>query len=184
MAKFYSFFLTEWYSTSFFNPFICWTLRLFCILAIINNAAMNVGVHVSFQIHIFVLFGYIPRGGIAGYGSSIFSIFEEPPYYFKQWLYPFTFLSITYKGSLFSTSSPTFVVCSLVDDSHFDMCEVISHCDFLIFLFFRATPMAYGSSLARAQIGATAAGLFHRHSNAGSKLRLQLTPQLTAIPDP
>ena len=35
-----------------------------------------------------------------------------------------------YKGSLFSASSPAFVICRLFDDSHFDSCEVISHCGF------------------------------------------------------
>ena len=30
-----------------------------------------------------------------------------------------------YKGSLFSIYSPTFVICGLFDDSHFDECEVI-----------------------------------------------------------
>ena len=35
---------------------------------------MNIGVHVSFQISVFIFFGYIPRSGIVGsYGSSIFS---------------------------------------------------------------------------------------------------------------
>ena len=32
--------------------------------------------------------------------------------------------------SLFSTPSPTFIVCSHFDDSHSDWCEVISHCSF------------------------------------------------------
>ena len=52
------------------------------------------------------------------------------------------------------------------------------------FLLFRATPVAYGSSWARGQTGATAAGLYHSHSSAGSKSLLQPTPQLTATPDP
>ena len=39
-------------------------------LPIVNSAAMNMGVHVSFQIR--VLSGYMPRNWIAGYGSSIF----------------------------------------------------------------------------------------------------------------
>ena len=47
---------------------------------------------------------------------------------------------------------------------------------------FRATPEAYGGSQARGQIRATAIGLFQ--SNARSKLRLQLIPQLMATPDP
>ena len=42
------------------------------VLAIVNSAAMNTGVHVSFQSMIFS--GYIPRSGIAvSYGNSIFS---------------------------------------------------------------------------------------------------------------
>ena len=35
---------------------------------------MKIGMHVSFQISVFIFFRYIPRSGIAGsYGSSIFS---------------------------------------------------------------------------------------------------------------
>ena len=41
-------------------------------LAIVNSAAMNIGVHVSFSIMVF--YGYMPSSGIAGsYGNSIFS---------------------------------------------------------------------------------------------------------------
>ena len=39
-------------------------------LAIINSAAMNIGMHVSFQMMVFSR--YMPRSGIAGsYGSSL-----------------------------------------------------------------------------------------------------------------
>ena len=45
-------------------------LGYFRVLAIVNSAAMNIGVHVSFQI--MVSSRYMPRSGIAGsYGSSI-----------------------------------------------------------------------------------------------------------------
>ena len=44
--------------------------------------------------------------------------------------------------------------------------------------------MAYGGSQARGRIRATAAGLRQSHSNAGTELHLQPTPQLTATPDP
>ena len=47
---------------------------------------------------------------------------------------------------------------------------------FFVCLFFRATPVACGSSQARERIVAIAAGLRHSHSNMGSKLRLQPTP--------
>ena len=53
-------------------------LGCFHILAIINNAALNIGVHVSFQISVFIFFNYITKKGITGsYGSSIFSFLRK-----------------------------------------------------------------------------------------------------------
>ena len=47
-------------------------LGCFHVLAIVNSATMNIGVHVSFWTMFFS--GYMPRSGITGsYGSSIFS---------------------------------------------------------------------------------------------------------------
>ena len=51
-------------------------LGSFHVLPIVNNAAMNIGVHVSFQIRVFSV--YVPRSGIAGsYGKSIFSFLRS-----------------------------------------------------------------------------------------------------------
>ena len=55
---------------------------------------------------------------------------------------------------------------------------------FLFCFFNRAPPMAYRSSQVKGQIRAVATGLYHSHSNAGSKLYLRPIPQLMAIPDP
>ena len=52
------------------------------------------------------------------------------------------------------------------------------------FCLFRAAPTAYGGSQARGLIGAVATGLYHSHSNAGSKLHLQLTPEPLTTLDP
>ena len=45
-------------------------------------------------------------------------------------------------------------------------------CLFFVFLLFRAASVAHGGSQVRGLIGAVAAGLYHSHSNMGSKLCL------------
>ena len=66
----YHIFLSQ---SSFDGPFCC-----FHILPIVNSAAMNIGVHVSFQIRVFIFSRHIPKSGIAGsYGSLIFSFLRN-----------------------------------------------------------------------------------------------------------
>ena len=98
-------------------------LGCFHVLAIVKSAATNNGLHVSFSI----LFssGYMPRSGIPGsYGDFIPS--------FLRYLYTISHsgcisLHATHsaRAFLFSTPSPAFIVCRLVDDGHSDWCEVI-----------------------------------------------------------
>ena len=58
------------------NPLVNEHLGYFHVLAIMNSAVMNIGVHVSFWI--VVLSRYLPGSGIAGsYGSSIFCLLRN-----------------------------------------------------------------------------------------------------------
>ena len=62
----------------FIQSFVDGLLGCFRVLAIVNNASMNIGVHVSFKISGFAFYGYIPRSVIVGsYGYSIFSLLSN-----------------------------------------------------------------------------------------------------------
>ena len=75
MAEQYS--IVYMYHVFFIHSSVDGHLGCFPVLAIVNRAAMNTGVHVSFWIMVFS--GYMPSSGIAGsHGNSIFSFFEEP----------------------------------------------------------------------------------------------------------
>ena len=79
MALFYSFCgyysIVYKYHTFFIHSPIDAHLGCPQVLDIVNSAAMNTGVHVSFPISFYLLFfGYLPRSRIAGsYSNSIFS---------------------------------------------------------------------------------------------------------------
>ena len=53
-------------------------LGRFQISATVNNAAMNIEVHIFFRIGVFGFLGYIPRSGVAGSkGTSIFNFWKK-----------------------------------------------------------------------------------------------------------
>ena len=69
---------THTYGTFFIHSSIYGHLGCFRILAIIDNAAMRIGVHIQFQISAFLFFTYIPINRIVGsYGNSIFNFLSN-----------------------------------------------------------------------------------------------------------
>ena len=67
------------YTTSFLiHSFVAGHLNCLDILAIVNNASINVGVPISLQNPIFISFGHIPQSGIDRfYEGSIFNVFKN-----------------------------------------------------------------------------------------------------------
>ena len=89
-------------------------LGCFHVLAIVNSAAVNNEIHVSFSI--LVSSGHMPRSGTAGsYGGFIPSFLRHLHTVFHR-LYQFTCPPKMQECSLFSTPSPAFVVCILFDE--------------------------------------------------------------------
>ena len=99
----------------------------FHVLAIVDRATVNTGVHVSFRVVAFS--GYMPSNGIAeSYGRFIPSFLRN-------------LHTVLHNGCIslhscqqcrvipFSQHSPAFV-CRFLDDGHSDWCELIPHCTF------------------------------------------------------
>ena len=99
----------------FIHWFIDGHFGCFHILAILNNAAMNIGVHISFQIRVFALFRKTPKSGVAGsYGSSIFRFLWRTSVLFSIVAAPIYIPTNSAQGFTFFTSLPTLVIWCLL----------------------------------------------------------------------
>ena len=98
------------------------------ILAIANNAVMNIRVQASFWVSIFGLFQMYTQDGVAeSHRSPICSFLTSIRFStMAAWIY---LLTDSIQRFSFSTFLP-FVICCLFDDSHSDRREVIFHCGF------------------------------------------------------
>ena len=95
-------------------------------MSIVNSTAVNTGVHVSFQIDLSL--DICPGVELLDHMATLFIVFKGTSILFSIVATPIYIPPTVLEGSLFSTSSPTFIICRLFDDIHSDQCEVIPHC--------------------------------------------------------
>ena len=104
-------------------------LGCFHVLAIVNSAVMNTRIHVSLSILVSAV--CMPSSGIAGsYGSSVSSFLRNLHTVLLSGYTSLHSYQQCKRGSLFSTPSPAFIVCRLLDSSHSDWHEMVPHCGF------------------------------------------------------
>ena len=126
----HSFFTAEWYSivyiyhVLFVYSSINEHLVCFHILAILNNATVNIGVHVSFQGNVSIFFKKYPEVKLLDHMVVLFLIFGGTSILFFIASAPIYISSNNTMILFFSTSLSILVVSCLFDNSRSNRCEV------------------------------------------------------------
>ena len=117
------------------------------VLAIVSFAAMNIGVHESFQGIVFFQI-YAQDWNCWIIWKLCFYNFKELSYCFPQWMHQLVRPQQCNRVSLFFTPSPASVIHQVSNDGHFDRYEVVRPCsvDFLSLLLAMLSIFSYACS--------------------------------------